>query len=530
MFKSSKALLALYILSVLSALPDHQTTLYEWKLMNFNGVPVDIPVITDMMSLVFSLAVTLISALVVMFSAHYMSHDKFPRRYIFLLNMFILSMNCLIFIPSMFILLLGWDGLGLTSYILVIYYQNSKSLAAGMITIMTNRVGDVAILVALASSETWSPLLTVLPPAVALLIAGMTKSAQFPFTSWLPSAMAAPTPVSALVHSSTLVTAGVYFLIRLAAPLLQSTESSSSLLASASITSLLAGAAAIYEYDLKKVIAFSTLSQLGFMMASLGLGAMMLAYYHLLIHAIFKATLFICVGNFMHSSASAQDLRMMNKLTRVRPSMTTFCSSKMALCAAPFTAGFYSKDLILENALANQASLLTSTLMALSAAMTGAYTIRTLNHLAKYMKISPKISMNTALPSAASAWALGLLSVMAGYMVIFLSADKLSLYPYSLLLLPLILGLAATSKNMKMLNPTMWFTTFLTSQPLVELTSKSSILAIHSTEHAWMEAFGPGGLARAFSTARLKLASIQLNYSTLLLIASMALLLTTLLP
>lgn len=190
-------------------------------------------------------------------------------------------MSFVIFVPNLVAILLGWDGLGLVSFLLVVYYQNYKSLRAGIITVLINRVGDVMILlrIGLISCEgIWSIVYFVYDQELSIvvlfiLIAGITKSAQIPFSSWLPAAIAAPTPVSALVHSSTLVTAGVFLLIRFYSYLEQATWFKPLLLIIATITMLMAGMAANLENDLKKVIALSTLRQLGVIMASLGLGA-----------------------------------------------------------------------------------------------------------------------------------------------------------------------------------------------------------------------------------------------------------------
>nr|ARJ54745.1 NADH dehydrogenase subunit 5 [Statilia maculata] len=331
----------------------------EWEIISLNSSSIVMTLLLDWMSLLFMSFVTLISSLVILYSEDYMYGDVTLNRFIFLVLMFVLSMMFLIISPNLISILLGWDGLGLVSYCLVIYYQNVKSYNAGMLTALSNRVGDVALLMAIAwmlNFGSWNYiyyldcmmnkyelyLITVL-----VVLAGMTKSAQIPFSAWLPAAMAAPTPVSALVHSSTLVTAGVYLLIRFnkAFPnwLL------SFLLVISVLTMFMSGLGANFEYDLKKIIALSTLSQLGLMMSILSLGFADLAFFHLLTHALFKALLFMCAGMVIHNVKNFQDIRFMGSLSVLMPlTSACFMVSNFALCGMPFLAGFYSKDMILE--------------------------------------------------------------------------------------------------------------------------------------------------------------------------------------
>jgi len=247
--------------------------------------------------------------------------------------------------------------LGITSFILVIYYQNPKSLAAGIITALTNRVGDVMLLLAIAwtlnqghwlITNIWDS--TILKYQVlAIIIAAITKSAQIPFSSWLPAAMAAPTPVSALVHSSTLVTAGVFLLIRFYNFIHTLPYFNSIILFIAVSTIFIAGLSATNECDIKKIIALSTLSQLGIIITRIGLNAPNLAYFHMVTHAIFKALLFICAGAYINNHLHTQDLRWMgNLLFQIPASCACISLANLALCGFPFMAGFYSKDLIVE--------------------------------------------------------------------------------------------------------------------------------------------------------------------------------------
>nr|ABF51679.1 NADH dehydrogenase subunit 5 [Stomoxys calcitrans] len=332
----------------------------EWEVVSLNSVMIVMTILLDWMSLIFMSFVLMISSLVIFYSKEYMESDYKINRFIMLVLMFVTSMMLLIISPNLISILLGWDGLGLVSYCLVIYFQNVKSYNAGMLTALSNRIGDVALLLAIAwmlNYGSWNYIfyLEVMKSNFDMMIimslvmlAAMTKSAQIPFSSWLPAAMAAPTPVSALVHSSTLVTAGVYLLIRFNI-LLSNTWMGNLLLLLSGLTMFMAGLGANYEFDLKKIIALSTLSQLGLMMSILSMGFYKLAFFHLLTHALFKALLFMCAGAIIHNMNNTQDIRLMGSLSMMMP-LTSSCFNvaNLALCGMPFLAGFYSKDLILE--------------------------------------------------------------------------------------------------------------------------------------------------------------------------------------
>nr|QHN89085.1 NADH dehydrogenase subunit 5 [Ludioschema vittiger] len=335
------------------------SVMIEFELVSLNSNLIFMSVLFDWMSLLFMSFVLYISSMVIFYSFEYMEGDININRFILLVFMFVASMMFLIISPNLISILLGWDGLGLVSYCLVIYYQNVKSYNAGMLTALSNRIGDVALLISIAwmlNYGSWNYIyyldfmkgdLSMEVIGVLVLLAALTKSAQIPFSSWLPAAMAAPTPVSSLVHSSTLVTAGVYLLIRFNFSL--SGSAMMFLLFIGSMTMFMAGLGANYEFDLKKIIALSTLSQLGLMMGILALGSYKLAFFHLLTHALFKALLFMCAGCMIHNLGNCQDIRFMGSLITQMPLTCCFFNiCNFALCGLPFMSGFYSKDLILE--------------------------------------------------------------------------------------------------------------------------------------------------------------------------------------
>nr|YP_009239928.1 NADH dehydrogenase subunit 5 [Leptodius sanguineus]AMN14562.1 NADH dehydrogenase subunit 5 [Leptodius sanguineus] len=358
----------------------------EWELLDFNTCMISFTLVFDWISLLFLSFVFLISGSVLYYSGSYMSGDKSYNRFMYLVLAFVFSMSAMVLSPNLISILLGWDGLGLVSYALVIYYQNEKSANAGMLTVLSNRVGDVAILLGIGLMSklgSWDFFVYSyymdaewVMFKVILILAAMTKSAQMPFSAWLPAAMAAPTPVSALVHSSTLVTAGVYLMIRFS-PALEGYQVQSGLLIISCMTMFMAGLGANFEYDLKKIIALSTLSQLGVMLSILALGYPELAFFHLLSHALFKALLFMCAGVIIHSVGDYQDIRMMGGLVVYMPLSVTYMTiSNLALCGFPFLAGFYSKDLILEVAFMSWVNFVALILYVLATGLTVMYTAR----------------------------------------------------------------------------------------------------------------------------------------------------------
>nr|YP_010725886.1 NADH dehydrogenase subunit 5 [Nihonogomphus lieftincki]WDY83488.1 NADH dehydrogenase subunit 5 [Nihonogomphus lieftincki] len=360
----------------------------EWDIVDIQSMNIVMTFLFDWMSLLFMGFVLFISSMVIFYSHNYMEGDPYISRFILLVLMFVLSMMLLIISPNLISILLGWDGLGLISYLLVIYYQNFKSYSAGMLTVLSNRLGDVAFLLSIAwmlnyGSWNYYFYLNMLFDSVEaqiisglMIFAAMTKSAQIPFSSWLPAAMAAPTPVSALVHSSTLVTAGVYLMIRFNS-LIVGTDFCKYLLLIGGMTMFMSGLGANFEFDLKKIIALSTLSQLGLMMSILSMGYYKLAFFHLLTHALFKALLFMCAGVIIHNMGDCQDIRFMGGLVGALPlTSSCFMVSNLALCGMPFLAGFYSKDLILEMCLVSNLNFISFLFYFVSTGLTACYTAR----------------------------------------------------------------------------------------------------------------------------------------------------------
>jgi len=356
----------------------------EWLVFQTGRAKILMVLILDLVSVLFLITVTLISISVIFFRTSYIANEKFFSRFLFLVLSFVCRILLLILRPNSIRILLGWDGLGVTSYLLVIYYQRNKSYNAGIITALTNRLGDVGLLLCLAflvKFGSWNFYLFIPPLEMSIILiilvrARITKRAQIPFSAWLPAAIAAPTPVSALVHSSTLVTAGVYLLIRFNY-LLMSFDLLKYLILVGVFTIFIAGLGAMRELDIKKVIALSTLRQLGVMIITIGVGFPLMGFFHLVAHAFFKALLFICAGILIHNFKDYQDIRLMSRGACFIPfTLRMFMTANLRLCGLPFIAGFYSKDLILEIFIMRRLNLFIFVIIILSTALTVLYSCR----------------------------------------------------------------------------------------------------------------------------------------------------------
>nr|YP_009253819.1 NADH dehydrogenase subunit 5 [Helice tientsinensis]ALK01311.1 NADH dehydrogenase subunit 5 [Helice tientsinensis] len=521
------------------------TSMIEWELMSLNSLSVVFVLIFDWISMLFLSFVLLISSSVMYYSGSYMQGDKCFNRFMYLVLMFVFSMGMMVLSPNLISILLGWDGLGLVSYALVIFYQNEKSANAGMLTILSNRVGDVAILLSIGlmanlgswnfvvcsyylSDTSWMLL------KFLIMVSAMTKSAQIPFSAWLPAAMAAPTPVSALVHSSTLVTAGVYLMIRFSGAL-ENSSIQSMLLVISCLTMFMAGLGANFEYDLKKIIALSTLSQLGVMLSILALGYPDLAFFHLLSHALFKALLFMCAGIIIHSVSNYQDIRCMGGLVKFMPLSVAFMSvANLALCGFPFLAGFYSKDMILEVAFMSWANFISLVLYIMATGLTVSYTLRLIFYsLSGDFNLSvlsntsdeDKIMSNSMILLGVSAIFMGSALSWAifpePYMICLNSLMKNMVLMISFVggVLGYMFNLLTVSYNLKALynykmvvmSGSMWFMPFLSTKKMSEVSFTSGMNVDKLGDKGWFEYFGSQGLYYLFSNFFSLLNALQLN-------------------
>ncbi|ROH97448.1 NADH-quinone oxidoreductase subunit L [Chryseobacterium daecheongense] len=342
---------------------------FEW--FRVNGVQINFGFQIDQLSLMMIMIITGIGSLIHLYSIGYMSHDKGFYKFFTYLNLFIFSMLLLVMGSNYLILFIGWEGVGLCSYLLIgFWYTNEEYGKAARKAFIMNRIGDLALLIGIfmiASQTNALDYLSVAQNAskfeldgtviifitASLFIGATGKSAQVPLYTWLPDAMAGPTPVSALIHAATMVTAGIYLVVRsnflfTLAPTVQG-----GILFIGFLTAALAGFYALRQNDIKKVLAYSTVSQLGFMFIALGLGAYTTAMFHVMTHAFFKALLFLGAGSVIHAMSNEQDMRFMGGLKKVIPiTHATFLIGTLAISGFPLLSGMISKDEILVAAFA----------------------------------------------------------------------------------------------------------------------------------------------------------------------------------
>jgi len=346
-------------------------TAYSWAVVG--DFTFEVAFYFDRLSALMTLIVTGVGSLIHIYSTGYMKDDPGYARYFSYLNLFLFFMLLLVLGRSLLVCFVGWEGVGLASYLLIgFWFEDPEKAAAGKKAFITNRIGDAGFLLGLfllyhalgtldfdaVNAAFQGPV----PPAVSaslvgvLLFIGATgKSAQIPLHVWLPDAMAGPTPVSALIHAATMVTAGIYLVARLNGLYLQAPEASQLIAVVGLATAFFAATIAVVQTDIKKVLAYSTVSQLGFMFVALGVGAYGVAVFHVYTHAFFKACLFLGAGSVIHALGGEQDIRRMGGLARRIPvTFVTFAVATAAIAGLPPLAGFFSKDEILWFALASE--------------------------------------------------------------------------------------------------------------------------------------------------------------------------------
>lgn len=345
---------------------------FDW--FHFGGLYIPFDLRIDKLSALLVLIITGIGSLIHLYSIGYMHHDKGVGRYFAYLNLFCFSMLLLVMGNNLALLFFGWEGVGLCSYLLIgFWYTDTEKAYAGKKAFILNRIGDLGFLIGMfllfkvVGTLTFSEILTQiqdpqvlsqLMPSVTLIclsffVGAIGKSAQIPLYVWLPDAMAGPTPVSALIHAATMVTAGVYLIARLN-PLFDLSPVALSLVAhTGALTALFAATIAIAQTDIKRVLAYSTVSQLGFMFLACGVGAYQTAVFHLMTHAFFKALLFLGSGSVIHACSGEQDMTKMGALKKHLPhTHLTMLIGSLAISGIPFFSGFFSKDEILYSAIA----------------------------------------------------------------------------------------------------------------------------------------------------------------------------------
>ena len=346
-------------------------TIYEWMVVG--GLKMEIGFLVDGLTAMMMCVVTFVSLMVHIYTIGYMAEEDGYQRFFSYISLFTFSMLMLVMSNNMLQLFFGWEAVGLVSYLLIgFYYTKPSAIAANMKAFLVNRVGDfgfilgIGLIVAYAGTLNYTEafakadqlasltlpgtdwlLITVI--CICLFIGAMGKSAQFPLHVWLPDSMEGPTPISALIHAATMVTAGIFMVARMS-PLFELSDTALSfVLVIGAITALFMGFLGIIQNDIKRVVAYSTLSQLGYMTVALGVSAYSVAVFHLMTHAFFKALLFLAAGSVIIGMHHDQDIRNMGGLRRYMPiTWITSLIGSLALIGTPLFSGFYSKDSIIE--------------------------------------------------------------------------------------------------------------------------------------------------------------------------------------
>jgi NADH-quinone oxidoreductase subunit L len=345
----------------------HIITLFPW--IHVGDFQVDFAYQIDQLSFYMTLIITGIGTLIHLYSMGYMKGEEGYTRFFAYLNLFIFSMLNLVLSDNLVLTFLGWEGVGLCSYLLIGFeYEKVSAANAGMKAFILNRIGDVGFIIGtgflfwLTGSLRYAEIAAAIPGlngflpyadiiALFFFIAAMGKSAQVPLYVWLPDAMAGPTPVSALIHAATMVTAGIFLIARLNIVFLVAPNTSLFIACIGAFTAIFAATIGTMQNDIKKILAYSTVSQLGFMFLAMGVGSYVAGLFHLMTHAFFKALLFLGAGSVIHALHHEQDIRKMGGLFgKIKITAVTFLVGTVAISGIPPFSGFFSKDLILEKA------------------------------------------------------------------------------------------------------------------------------------------------------------------------------------